>query len=137
MRVFIVHNTLNSVGGGERVCLAFIEAIKSLGHEVTLITTEATDWKRVEKIIGTIVKPEREVYLVPFKVKAFGIYTRLLITFLLAREKKKCDLVINSLTAPEIFILGTMGTSFNISAEITEAGAETLTNIPVYLDIYY
>ena len=96
MRVCVVHNTLNSVGGGERVCLAVIEALKSLGHEITLVTTEFTDWGRVERIVGKVVRPDREVYLLPFRVKAFGIYMRLLTALLLAWERKKCDLVVNT-----------------------------------------
>lgn len=96
MRVCVVHNTLNSVGGGERVCLAVIEALKSLGHEVTLITTEPTDWSRVEKIVGKVTRPDREVYLLPFKVKAFGIYTRLLTALLLTWERRRCDLIVNT-----------------------------------------
>lgn len=96
MRVCVVHNTLNSVGGGERVCLAVIEVLKSLGHEVTLITTEPTDWNRVKKIVGTMVNPDKELYLLSFRVKAFGIYMRLLTTLLLALKRGEYDLVINT-----------------------------------------
>ena len=58
MKALILHNTLNSVGGGERVCLAVIEALKDAGWEVCLATVEPTDWSRVEKIVGRVVIPK-------------------------------------------------------------------------------
>ena len=96
MKVCVVHNTLNSVGGGERVCLTVIEALKSLGYEVTLITTEPTDWTRIERSIGRIVRPDREISLLPSRVRAFGIYMRLLTSLKLARSRGNYDLVINT-----------------------------------------
>jgi len=95
MKACIVHNTLNSVGGGERVCLTIIEALKELGYEVTLITVEPTEWARVKRILGTetIVRPDREEPIMPFKVRAFGIYMRLL-TFL--KLSRRWDLIINT-----------------------------------------
>jgi len=87
---------LNSVGGGERVCLTIIEALKSLGHKVTLITIEPTNWDKVMRIVGAVVRPDNEIYLLPFSIKAFGIYMRLLTALLLIRERNKCDLVINT-----------------------------------------
>ena len=100
MRACVVHNTLNSVGGGERVCLAVIEALKELGYEVTLLTVEPTDWLRVEKMIGAeiLFRPHREETIIPFKVRLFGIYMRLL-TFLKLLgniRKSKWDLVVNT-----------------------------------------
>jgi len=95
MKACVVHNTLNSVGGGERVCLTVIEALKEMGYEVTLITVEPTDWFRVEKILGhgKIIKPDREEPIIPFKVRSFGIYMRLL-TFL--KLSRKWDLIVNT-----------------------------------------
>ena len=100
MKACVVHNTLNSVGGGERVCLAVIEALKELGYEVTLLTVEPTDWLRVKRMIGTrnVIRPDKEETIVPFKVSLFGIYMRLL-TFLKLfdnRHKTKWDLVVNT-----------------------------------------
>ena len=95
-QVCVVHNTLNSVGGGERVCLTVIEALKELGFHVALITTEPTDWNRVKRMMGDIVEPDEEHYLLPFKVKAFGIYMRLLTFIKLIRNSGKCKLIINT-----------------------------------------
>ena len=98
MKACVVHNTLNSVGGGERVCLAVIETLKEMGYEVTLITVEPTDWLRVEKILGhgKIVKPDKEEPIEPLKVRAFGIYMRLLTFLKLLKLTKKLDLVVNT-----------------------------------------
>ena len=97
MRACVVHNTLNSVGGGERVCLAIIEALKELGYEVTLLTVEPTEWSTVEKMMDVkrIVRPDKEENIFPFKVRLFGIYMRLL-TFLKLLQKSKWDLVVNT-----------------------------------------
>jgi len=95
-KVCVIHNTLNSVGGGERVCLVLIEALKSLGYKVTLITTEPTYWNKVRDIVGNITRPDREVSLLPFRVKAFGIYLRMLTFLQLMKERKECDLTINT-----------------------------------------
>jgi len=96
MKICVVHNTLNSVGGGERVCLTVIEALKSLDYEVTLITAEPTDWIRVERSIGKVVRPDHEISLLPLCVRAFGVYMRLLTSLKLAKSRGDYDLVINT-----------------------------------------
>ena len=96
MKVGIIHNSLNSVGGGERVCLKTIEALKESGYETVLATVEPTDWERVDRIMGGTVKPDEELSLINFKVRMFGIYLRLLTTFLASKLRKLCDLVINT-----------------------------------------
>jgi len=97
MKACIVHNTLNSVGGGERVCLAVIEALRELGYAVTLLTVEPTEWNRVVKIVGAnnVIKPDEEECILPFKVKSFGIYMRLL-TFLKLLDRSRWDLIVNT-----------------------------------------
>jgi len=96
LKALILHNTLNSVGGGERVCLAVIEALKDADWEVCLATVEPTDWSRVEKIVGRVVKPDVEMSLFPFKVRMFGIYMRLLTYYFAKKAGKNCDLIINT-----------------------------------------
>ncbi|MDW8034475.1 MAG: glycosyltransferase, partial [Nitrososphaerota archaeon] len=75
---------------------AVIETIKSLDHEVTLVTAEPTDWGKVEKIIGTTIRPDKEVCLLPFRVRAFGIYMRLLESLKILLGKKRYDLIVNT-----------------------------------------
>lgn len=96
MRICVVHNTLNSVGGEERVCLTIIEALKRMGYRVTLITAEPTDWDKVEKIVGQVTRPDEEVPVLPFRVRFFGIYMRLLTFLKLMRSRGRCNMVINT-----------------------------------------
>ncbi len=94
-RIFIIHSSLNPAGGGERVAIEIIKLAKNMGHEVTLITTEPTDWDRIKRLIPHAVKPDRERSIFPFKVKMFGIYSRL-ITPLGLLGAGKYDLLINT-----------------------------------------
>lgn len=96
MRVCVVHSTLNSVGGGERVCLAVIEALKSMGFTTRLIVTEPTDWNFVKKMVGDAVRPDEELTIIPFRVRAFGIYMRLLTFLKIITSRDGCDLVVNT-----------------------------------------
>ncbi len=95
MRALVVHNTLNSAGGSGRVCLGVISALKELGYEITLLTVEPTDWTKVREMFGEawLIKPDKEVHVLPFRTRAFGIYARLL-TFL--RMGGKYDLCVNT-----------------------------------------
>ncbi len=96
MKVGIIHNSLNSTGGGERLCLETIASLKEAGYKVILATVEPTDWNRVERIIGEITKPDSEVSLFKTKIRMFGIYMRLLTSFLASRLRKRCDVVVNT-----------------------------------------
>jgi len=42
MRIGIMHNSLNSAAGGERLCLKMIEALMDYRYEIILATTEPT-----------------------------------------------------------------------------------------------
>jgi hypothetical protein len=108
VRVAVVHNSLDSAGGGERLCLRTIHALQNAGHEVLLATVEPTDWDRVERIMGETVRPDAEFSLLPFKLRLFGIYLRLLTTFPASSVRKQYDLLIN-----------THGDVLPISADIT------------------
>ena len=96
MKACVIHNTLNSVGGGERVCLTIIEALKRLGYHVSLITVEPTNWRRVKKIVGDITKPDKEIYLLPFRLRSFGIYMRLATALKLLKERDHYNITINT-----------------------------------------
>lgn len=96
MRALVIHTTLNACGGGERVALAVIETLKEMGFSVTLGAVEPTDWSRVRRLLNPRYLPDREVYLVPFKVRSFGIYMRLFTTFLVAKERRYHVVSINT-----------------------------------------
>jgi hypothetical protein len=77
VKFLVLHHTLNSAGGGERVSLAIIEALKELGKgEVDLGTVEKTDWEKVKNIFGNVTLPDKEMNILPFKLNLFGIYQR-------------------------------------------------------------
>ena len=96
MRVAVVHHSLNSCGGGERLCLNVMEALRASGHEVILATTEPTDWDRVERAFGRRFRPDGEASLLPLKLRAFGIYQRMATGLLVSRLLREADLVVNT-----------------------------------------
>jgi len=96
MRIAVVHHSLNSCGGGERLCLNVMEALRSEGHEILLATTEPTDWGRVERAFGRCFEPDEEIRLLPVRLRAFGIYQRMATGFLVHRLHEKADIVINT-----------------------------------------
>nr|MDO8044130.1 glycosyltransferase [Candidatus Baldrarchaeota archaeon] len=95
MRIGVIHHSLNSTGGGERVCLSLIKALKNKGFDVVLATTEKTEWDVVEKRLGCRVDVE-EVSFLPFRLRMFGIYQRLLTGFLTPALKRSVDIIINT-----------------------------------------
>jgi len=93
----VIHHSLNSAGGGERVAIHTVKLLLEMGFDVTLATTEKTDWRRVESILGVkLPRRPREVYLLPHRLPAFGIYQRLMTSLHVARLKPGADLVINT-----------------------------------------
>lgn len=63
MRVTVAHISLNSAGGGERVCLAIVEALRKEGNDVRLATVDKTDWNRVNRVFGKVSLPSKEFYI--------------------------------------------------------------------------
>ncbi len=96
MHIGVIHNSMNNAGGAEKVCLVIIEALKRSGYEVELATTEPTDWSRLSRIIGTVMKPDKEMILLPYKIRVFGIYLRLLSNLYARKLRKKVNLIINT-----------------------------------------
>ena len=78
LRTALIHDSLNSCGGAERLALAMARALKELGHSVDLYVIEATNWSRVEKLTSYNRRViDREYVLPPFK--SFPtVYSRLL-----------------------------------------------------------
>ena len=93
----VVHNTLNSAGGGEKVCLEVIRVLKNLGFRVILLTVDRTDWERLKHVFGeNLIRPDEEHYLMSRRIMFLGIYLRLMTATLVKKWKNKCDLVINT-----------------------------------------
>jgi len=95
MRALVLHNTLNSIGGGERLCLHTIRALKDIGFEVWLGVVEQTNWAKVRKIMGINVSVDRE-YFIMGNIKMFGLYQRLLSAYHIMKLKSKVDIIINT-----------------------------------------
>jgi len=104
MKIALSHLSLNFLGGEEKLCLSFIEALKLGGHKVTLFTVEKTDWNSIRKFFGNISMPDEEKY-----ATSLAIHTRFSETPTLAfayakylegltklSYKRKYDLVINT-----------------------------------------
>jgi len=97
VKFLVLHHTLNSAGGGERVSLAIIEALKELNKgEVDLGTVEKTDWGKVRNVFGEVTLPDKEMNILPFKLNLFGIYQRSLTGLYAYKYRRKYDLIINS-----------------------------------------
>ena len=97
MRVLVVHHSLNSAGGGERVALHLIRLLQDMGHEVHLACVEKTNWDYVQKVIGVRLRYiPREHPLFPVRLRVFGIYQRALTSLHVLRFRSKFDLIINT-----------------------------------------
>lgn len=104
MNVALSHLSLNFLGGEERLCLSFIEALESSGYEVALHTIEKTDWASIEGFFGSVTRPDKEVYLTSSPVHSgFAKTSNLIVAYMrflavLARlgSGSKYDLVINT-----------------------------------------
>ncbi len=118
MKILVVHNTLNSAGGGERVALHAIKALMEAGHKVVLGTVEKTEWAWVLKTIGVKLPELPKEFWITKELRAFGIYQRQLLAMStsLLRLKGECDIVLN-----------THGDMMAVPAEITYMHFPTLT----------
>jgi len=96
MHVLVLHHTLNSCGGGERVALHIIKALMENGHDVELGTVEKTNWEKVYKIMGVKLPKTPKEYSLFRSLRKFGIYQRSLTALHVARFKKAFDLTINT-----------------------------------------
>ena len=58
----IVSPSLNFLGGAQRACLHTISALRKTNCKISLATVDKTDWFLVEKIFGSVSKPDEELY---------------------------------------------------------------------------
>ncbi len=49
MKVILSHHSLNTPGGGEKVCLTTLEAIEKSNCDTILATTERIDWNKAKQ----------------------------------------------------------------------------------------
>jgi len=93
MKILLLHHSLNSAGGGEKVCLTTVEALREAGHEIILATADKIDWKAVERYYGKRFEVD-ERQLVPSWFRLPGSYRRLA-TFCSTDLRSEVDLTIN------------------------------------------
>jgi len=96
MKVAILHNTLNIVGGGERLCLVTVEALKERGHQVALGTVDRTDWSRVARSFGKVTRPDEEMFVLFRRFPHFAIYQRMLTLLHAFRKYRWADVIFNT-----------------------------------------
>jgi len=104
MRIAVIHHSLNAAGGAERLCIAAIEALKTHGHEVSLVTVERTDWAFLQHKFGQTTMPDKEIYatsqLLSQRLKSIPVVSTYFLAYtmqlLLNRSKIKHDLTLNT-----------------------------------------
>lgn len=98
LKVGVIHYSLNTMGGGEFVCLCTIEAFHNAGHEVVLYTAVPTNWARSDEIFAKRIRPDKEeLFLKSLDfVKGLTPYKKLLSNFSLRRIGKEVDLTIDT-----------------------------------------
>lgn len=93
--VAILHHTLNTAGGGARLCISAVKALKSRGWRVHMYTVDKIDVDYLKSAFGETINADRFYWMLPFKVKIFGIYSRLLISLQARKARKNADVTIN------------------------------------------
>ena len=63
MMIIVAYPSLNFVGGGQRLCLHAIKALKKGGFKVCVATLDKTDWNFLSRVFGESFKPDCEYYL--------------------------------------------------------------------------
>jgi len=97
MKVLVLHNSLNSLGGGEIVCLHTIRLLMEKGYTVHIATIEPTNWKIVTKVTGIDFPIKPVAYaLLPFPIKSFSVYQRPLLSYYTIKMRKKYELIIST-----------------------------------------
>lgn len=96
LRVGLLHNTLNVMGGAERFTLDLIAMLHQHGMQVNLATFDKTRWNDVGRMFGSPERPDSEMSLLPFRLRMFGIYQRILMKAMVGRLERKSDVVINT-----------------------------------------
>lgn len=96
LRVGLLHNTLNVMGGAGRLTLDLIPLLHERGMSVNLATFDRVRWDRVRRMFGNVQSPDKEISILPFRLRLFGIYQRILMKLIANRLSRQCDVVINT-----------------------------------------
>lgn len=102
MNVSIIHHSLNSGGGSERVCLEMINALKRKGHYVVMCTFDKSNWAAMQKLYGEIEEPDEEIVM-PRLFWNFTYGEMLNFSLLALKILNNSDIIILSSTSPNTF----------------------------------
>lgn len=111
MIVSILHHSLNSGGGSERVCLEMINTLKREGHYVIMCTFDESDWFTIQKLYGEVEKPDEEIVMPSF-FWSFTYGEMLNFSLLALKILNNSDIIILSSTSPNIFGIMRLGKYF-------------------------
>ncbi|ADI32604.1 glycosyltransferase [Staphylothermus hellenicus] len=95
----VIHTSLSGLGGAEKVSSAIIESLKKMNYYVKLYTMEPTNWKQLINVFNIEPKtlPHEYYNLLPFHIRKFTIYTRLIASKIMeSKIKRGYDIVINT-----------------------------------------
>jgi glycosyltransferase involved in cell wall biosynthesis len=96
LKVGLLHNTLNVMGGAERFTLDLIPMLHQRGMQVNLATFDKVRWDSVRRMFGEVDAPDAQMSILPFRLRLFGIYQRILMRFIADKLQRKSDVVINT-----------------------------------------
>ena len=100
-RIALVHDSLNSYGGAERVALEIARALKELGFSIDLYVIERTDWERVKRLTSygpDVIDREHVIPLPRLPPLIYRNYIVWLVRDVISTNiiKKKYDVVITT-----------------------------------------
>jgi glycosyltransferase involved in cell wall biosynthesis len=121
MRIGVVHDSLRTVGGAERVCLKTIEALKERGHEVVLGTVEKPDWGVVDRIMGRAQRPDSEHSFVNLGETPLHIYIGLAVPLIASVVRKECDIIVQ--TNGDVMPIGDITYMHYLPASLSDDGS--------------
>ncbi len=96
LKIGLLHNTLNVMGGAEKFTLDLISLLHERGMSVNLATFDPVRWDSVKKMFGNVQSPDREFSVLPFRPKLFRIYQGILMKPIANRLSGQCDVVVNT-----------------------------------------
>jgi glycosyltransferase involved in cell wall biosynthesis len=96
IRVGLLHNTLNVMGGAARLTLDLIPLLHERSMRVHLATFDKVRWDSVRRMFGDVELPETQTFLIPFQFRVLGIYQRILMRLIANRLQKNSDVVVNT-----------------------------------------
>ncbi|MGH9992092.1 MAG: glycosyltransferase family 4 protein [Nitrososphaera sp.] len=96
LKVGLLHNTLNVMGGAERFTLDLIPMLHERCMQVNLATFDKVRWEAVRRMFGEVEMPDDQISLLPFRLRLFGIYQRILMKLLTNKLRRKSDVLVNT-----------------------------------------